>query len=230
MIERVSIAEGKMPFLIIAPSGANDTHTDHLTEIVASKTEGYAVINWGWERSAKTDYLHDKADCNNIDHCKGIVYDEFLEPLLRFKKRITNKKETAYQFIIQGICGNDLPPSVDLVVGAGSPTSPSCEDWIKKVFIYMACVEGLKTRLAKPGSVLSGSARKNLNQLFSPHGWLPDRRVQSLQLEVPLSLRQSEMDIDIFTDFLAKTIKHMTNINETQAKAIVPSDFQLKII
>ena len=234
--QRVSITEGKEPLLLVAPSGPNDIYTDCLTEITAKKTNGYAVINWGWERTSNVDYLHDKADCNNTDHCRSVVYDEFLEPIHRFKNRIirtTPRKEyespvyhpIVYQFIIQGVCGNDLPPTVDLVVGAGSPHNPSCRDWVKKIFIYMACVEGLKTRLAKPGSVLSGSLKKNLNQLFSH-----DPRVQSVQLEVPLSFRRSKTDLDIFTDFLAKAIKHMPSITESQAKAILPSDFEPKII
>ena len=92
MEQRVSIMEGKKPLLLVATSGANDSNTDVLTEVVASKLNSYAVINWGWERSAKIDYLGGKADCNNIDHCRGLVYDEFLEPIIRLKNRINNLK------------------------------------------------------------------------------------------------------------------------------------------
>jgi hypothetical protein len=224
MEQRVSVVEGKKPFLLVAPSGANDKNTDVLTEIVASKLNSYAVINWGWERSAKIDYLGGKADCNNVDHCRGIVYDEFLEPVIRFKNRILRSDAPVYQFIIQGISGNDLPPAIDIVVGDGSPNN-TCDEWVKKIFVYMANIEGLKTHIAKSGSVLAGSKKTHLNQYFSHQ----QNRVQSMQLEIPLGLRKTSMDIDIFTDFLTNAINHLNNINEIQAKAILPHDYKFKI-
>ena len=135
MEQRVSITNGKTPFILIAPNGANDKNTDLLTEIAASKLNSYAVVNWGWERSLKTDYLGGKADCNNINHCQEIVYDEFLKPIIGFKNRILRGENTAYQFIIQGVSGNDLPPEIDIIVGDVAPNN-SCEEWIKKIFVY----------------------------------------------------------------------------------------------
>ena len=88
----------------------------------------------------------------------------------------------------------------------------------------MANIEGLKTHVAKSGSVLSGSFKKHLNQYFSY-----DSRVQSMQIEVPLGLRKTTTNIDVFTDFLTKAINHLTSISKIQAQAILPSDFQLKI-
>ena len=81
MEQRISVVEGKTHFLLVAPNG-KDQNTDVLTEIVADKSNSYAVINWGWERSTKIDFLGGKADCNNTDHCHGIVYDEFIEPII----------------------------------------------------------------------------------------------------------------------------------------------------
>jgi hypothetical protein len=224
MEQRISFIEGKNPFLIVAPAGHDDANTDRLTEMVASKLNGYAVINWGWERATQVDYLHKKADCNNTEHCQSVLYDEFLEPILKFKNRISKENKVVNQFIIQGISGNDFPPQIDMVVGAGSPNCPSCEDWRKKIFIYMALMEGLKTRLAKAGTILSGSLKKNLNQFFSN-----DPMVQSMQIEVPLDLRKNQENIDIYSDFLSKAIGHLLKISKIQAQSILPKDFQPKI-
>ena len=225
MIEqRVSLIEGKTPFLLIAPSGPNDPKTDLLTEILASKLNGYAVINWGWERSPKIDYLKDKADCNDIDQCKSIVYDEFLEPILKFKNRIIKNHRKVHQFVIQGISGNDLPSSIDIVVGAGSSARPSCAEWAKEIFLYMSAVEGIKAYLAKSGTILSGSLKKHLNQLFSY-----DNSVQSMQIEIPLTFRKTNEDLNVFTNEIYKVMQHLLTMDEIQAKAIIPSNFRPKI-
>ena len=236
MEQRVSIVEGKKPFILIAPSGPNDVNTDLLTEILANKLNSYAVINWGWERSTKIDYLKGKADCNNTDHyflpnttnISGLVYEEFLEPIIRFKNRILRSsgqyRQTVYQFIIQGVSGNDLPPNIDVVIGDGSPHN-TCEQWLSKIFIYMANVEGLKAHIAKSGSVLAGSYKTHLNRYFSHQ----QNSVQSMQIEISLRLRKNTTDIDILTDFLTKSIDHLNNINEIQAKAILPNDYKPKV-
>jgi hypothetical protein len=221
MEQRVSVTNGKTPFILIAPNGANDKNTDLLTEIAASKLNSYAVVNWGWERSSKIDYLGGKADCNNIDHCRDIVYDEFLQPIIGFKNRILRDKNTVYQFIVQGVSGNDLPPEIDIIVGDGAPNN-SCEEWIKKIFVYMANIEGLKTHVAKSGSTLAGSKKTNLNQYFG-------NTVQSMQLEIPLAVRKNIKSINVFTDILAKAINHLVNINKIQAQSILPSNYRPKI-
>lgn len=86
----------------------------------------------------------------------------------------------------------------------------------------MANVEGLKVHVAKSGSTLAGSRKTNLNQYFG-------NTVQSMQLEVPLGVRENTNGINIFTDILVKAINHLTSINKIQAQAILPSNYHPKI-
>ena len=66
-MEKVSVLEGTIPALIIAPHGFknDDLNTDLIAEEIATDLSAYAVINRGWERADKVDWFNDKADCNN---------------------------------------------------------------------------------------------------------------------------------------------------------------------
>ena len=77
-MERVSVIEGKSPIIIVAPHGykGDDENTDLIAEEIANALHCYAVINRGWERSDSVDFMKDKADCNNVYHCKEDVVRE----------------------------------------------------------------------------------------------------------------------------------------------------------
>ena len=86
--ERVSVKEGTLPIILLAPHGCNDANTDIIVDTAADKLDCYAVINNGWERSSTVDASQDKANCNNISHChEDVVKDEFLDPILRYSNR-----------------------------------------------------------------------------------------------------------------------------------------------
>ena len=220
MDQRVSVREGKFPILLIAPHGADDKNTDLLTEFMAELLDAYAVINWGWERASYVDCFEDKANCNNVFHLKeDVVQEEFLDPILKFKKRIRRNHQIVRQFIIHGI--SDMR-EIDLIIGCGegNPPSHSCPQWLFNTFAYLAEQEGLNTRIARAGSNYAGKAKKNLNQFFVR--WMPDQYVQSLQLETTYGLRKTEEDTLILAEYLSNVInKSLKATRET-----APGDFK----
>jgi len=221
MDQRVSIREGKSPILLISPHGADDTNTDLLTEIMAKDLDAYAVINWGWERASYVDCFKDKANCNNVFHLKeDVVQEEFLVPILKFKKRIKRNHRIVRQFIIHGI--SDIG-EINLILGCGkgNPSSYSCPQWFVENFAYIAENEGLNTCIAKAGSNYAGKTKKNLNQLFVR--WIPDKYVQSLQLEIAYSLRKTVDDTKILATYLANIIsKSLKSTRETTPEKFKP--------
>lgn len=228
MDQRVSVVEGKKPILLIAPSGADDKNTDLITEMVASQINCCAVINWGWRRSQQLDERNDKADCNNVFHLNGVVHDEFLEPIFRFKNRLCRDNRIVYQFVIQGMSNNDFPPNVDIIAGEGTEHYKSCEDWFRDIFVYLAGIEGIKVFMAKPGTTLAGSYKKHLNQLFVQ--MYPDSRVQSLQLEIVRGLRETKIDAEVFADFFSKILPNVAKFDKEKAIKTLPKDFKTRIV
>ena len=105
-MERVSIINGKIPILIVAPHGyeKDDEQTALIAEYIANKIGAYAVINRGWERAEEVDFWKDKADCNNINHCfEDVVKEEIIDPILRYKSRILLGHSEMYVFWIHGM-------------------------------------------------------------------------------------------------------------------------------
>lgn len=104
-MERVSVIRGKAPVIVVAPHGfeQDDQNTALIAESIANEINCYAVINRGWERCLDIDVLNDKADCNNVYHCKeDVVREEFLEPIVRFKSRILYSHDEAFLIFIHG--------------------------------------------------------------------------------------------------------------------------------
>ena len=102
-MEKVSVLEGTIPALIIAPHGFknDDLNTDLIAEEIATDLSAYAVINRGWERADKVDWFNDKADCNNLKHChEDVVKDEFLLPIMRYVIQILKFSPYIYIFTI----------------------------------------------------------------------------------------------------------------------------------
>jgi hypothetical protein len=215
-MERVSVINGKRPIILVAPHGydQDDQNTDLIAETIANQIDAYAVINRGWERSDSVDYAHDKADCNNVYHCKeDVVREEFLEPIIRFKNRIIRDFDRAFIFYIHGMSNKHRKisgdPNLDIVVGygAGSPHSFTCEDWQKNFLISNLNQAGLRTYEGKKGGAMSGWSRNNMNQYFRK--WEHDPLVSSFQLEIIYELR-NEKDIAALTaDYLAIAFKDL---------------------
>jgi hypothetical protein len=214
--KRVSVIQGKAPVLLVAPHGArcDDLHTDLLAEYAATALRGFAVINRGWERSASVDYLRDRADCNNFTHMADVVRDEFLDPILRFRNRILKAHATMFLFFMHGM-SNEIraktgEPRLDAIVGygAGSPPSYTCETWRKDLFVYLLGQIGLTVWQGKSGGAMSGWTRNNMNQLFRRH--YPDRRVQSIQVEVVRELRKDQVAAEMTAEHLAAAMEDLS--------------------
>ena len=201
MMERVSVKEGSIPALLIAPHGADDDFTAEMTEAIADEIGAYAVINWGWERSEKFDYFADKANCNNVSHLfEDVVTDEFLSPIEKYVSRILSEHHEAFIYLIHG-CGNDArkisaDPALDLIIGYGGAknkrySSYSSDRWRADAFGYLAYAQGFGTYFASEGGRFAGNSKNNLNQYYRKH--CPDPSVHSLQVEV---VKDKRLDTD----------------------------------
>lgn len=216
MSERVSIIQGRRPAIIVAPHGydRDDENTTIVAEAIAKSLGCYAVINRGWERADEVDIFNDKADCNNTDHChEDVLFEEFLQPIVRFRNRIRKMHPIAYVFMIHGMSDKhrilSSDPKLDIVVGygAGSPDSFSCDIWRKNALIHYLEETGLVTYEGKKGGAMSGWARQNMNQLFRK--WYPDPTVQSFQIEIIHDLRTDKDICQLTGEFIANAIGEM---------------------
>ncbi len=229
--ERVSIVEGdnKTPVLIVATHGApcDDLNTDRLAEHIAEVMKCYAVINRGWRRSEIVDYFNDKADCNNFTHMQDVVKDEFLEPILRYKNRLIKKHGHLFIFFIHGM-SNDIRQrtnsQLDMIIGygAGTPPSYSCEVWRKDLFIHLLSQAGITVWEGKPGGIMSGWSKNNMNQLFRKH--YKDPSVQSIQVEIIRELRNDESMAELTAEYLATAMQDLLRYNVWRR----PADFKVK--
>jgi hypothetical protein len=231
-MERVSIIEGKMPIIVVAPHGydGDDENTGYIAEYTATMINAYAVINRGWERSDSIDYENDKADCNNVIHCNAdVVREEFLDPILRFKNRIlkNHRFEFVYIFYIHGmsnkhrkIAGDD---KLDMVIGygAGSPDSLSCETWEKNAFAYYLQEFGINVYEGKKGGPMSGWSRNNMNQYFRK--WQPSKYVKSMQIEIVHELRNNKEKCNIICNYLATSMKELICIEGFSSSITIKS-------
>lgn len=211
-MERVSVINGKLPVLIFAPHGfkGDDFNTNIIAKNLAKRLNCYAVINNGWERSDNVDIWNDKANCNNVTHChEDVVREEILEPILNIKNKILQYSNIMHMFVIHGMSGKHFKKNkiIDVVVGygAGNPESLTCEKWRKNCIIHELELQGLNALEADSGSLFSGWARNNMNQLFRK--WYLDNSVQSFQLEIIDELREDEEICTIMVDYLSNAIK-----------------------
>lgn len=194
-MERVSVIKGDLPILFVAPHGVDDLNTAFLTDKLASELGAFAVINRGWKKSERVDFLNDLANCNNISHChEDVVREEFLHPILKTVSNIQkNIDDRVFIFYIHGcsddvkILANDM--NLDIVIGYGEGKNPSysCDLKIKDAFCCFLEKEKFGVYQAKKNKLYSGRSKNNMNQLFKT--WYPNDTVHSLQLEIVNELR-----------------------------------------
>ena len=232
MQERVNVIFGKQPILLVAPHGPDDHNTAIITETAAKCCDSYAVINQGFERGEDVDIDNDIADCNRVDHCGSeIVYDEFLKPILKIKENITKKfrgaswvsgDESEKKLLILFIHGagnivhKEANEQVDVIVGYGlgnAKDSLTCRAWRKNLFV------DLWRKYSNVGEVYEGSgsgryagrSSNNMNQYFRKHQL--DRQVESMQLEFPYSMRQTDINAHDTGKHLALVLLGMMGID-----------------
>lgn len=220
-MERTSVIHGENPLLIVAPHGADDENTAEMAEILAHDIGAYAVINRGWKRSGAVDQLLDLANCNNIRHLhEDVVREEFLNPLLRSVARIKRKYEDKVLMIIlhgckdhiRQISDNEL---LDMVVGygAGNPPFHSCRMRTKDAFINYLQQEGFGICEGAPGGKYAGRAKTNLNQFFAR--WSPDKKVESIQLEVVHELRSDKEMVELTVSGLVSALDSLMLLDDS---------------
>lgn len=220
-MERTSIIEGHNPVLIVAPHGSDDENTAEMAEMLANDFGAYAVINWGWQRSNKVDQMADLANCNDIRHLhEDVVREEFLHPIMRSVARIKKRhEEKVLMLILHGckdrvrqIAENEL---LDMVVGygAGNPPSHSCRMRTKNAFVQYLQQEGFGVCEGAAGGKYAGRARNNLNQLFVR--WMPDKRVESIQLEIVRELRSDKGMIELTVSGLVSALDSLMLLDDS---------------
>lgn len=220
-MERVTVFEGDLPVIVTAPHGVDDTNTDIIAEMIAKEMGAFAVINKGWKRSKEVDYWQDLANCNDIRHLhEDVLEDEFLNPILRYVKKIQKKYDEKVFILHLHGCSNLVKEiandeDLDLIVGYGdgNPPSYSCNRKYKDAFIYHLQKAGFKTYEGKPGGNYSGKSKNNLNQLF--RRWYADPRVNSLQLEIVQELRSEQELIELVVDGLMESIDSLMLFDDT---------------
>lgn len=198
MNERVSVREGKIPIIIIAPHGYDDPHTDIIAEQIAETLDCYAVINRGWERSSTVDVFEDKANCNNISHIhKDVVKDEFLDPIRRYTTRLTKQivknssifLQKVFILSIHGVSNTIRSvesQKIDIVLGygAGKPNSYTCELWKKNNLAFLLRKKGRRMCVweGRPGGAFAAWGKNNITQLYRKK--YPENWIDSLQIEI----------------------------------------------
>lgn len=229
-MERVSIIEGKEPVIFVAPHGADDTNTGLIAETAAEELKAYAVINRGFKRSKTFDYSKEHADCNNITHChEDVVKDEFLDPILRFNKRIKKKYTSALILTIHGV-GNKIlskTPDVGYILGFGKGRPPryTCLPWMKDWLVHFLNQTTEIAYEAKAGSPYAGWGENNLNQLF--RHWYSDNSTFSIQIEIIRRLRATRGTASLTGTYLALCVEELL---EKDGTSKLPSEFEIKKI
>jgi hypothetical protein len=231
-MERVSIIHGIKPIIYVAPHGAacDDINTALITELLAEKTKGWAIINRGWERGDKIDYTKEKANCNNTYHChEDVVKEEFLDPLIRFKNKILKKWSRVCIIYIHGMSNNiQISSGIDdlqyvIGWGSGNPPSYTCQRWVKDFIIYsLAMADNCSTAEGKSGGDYAAWGKKNMSQLFRK--WYPDTEVDSVQIEIINKIRNNNIQAEATAEVMSIIMEDML---EQTAKWSIPSNFKV---
>jgi hypothetical protein len=221
-MERVSIRRGRNNIIVVAPHGPDDYLTAEMASHLAHSLDTYMVVNNGFKKSLNPDSSNDIGDCNRIDHFEKdfVMHGEFLEPLLRYKKIITNKDEQCFILYIHGFGQQTIKSmgkNVDLIIGYGLGSvknSLTCEkwrkdilqynlelrdDWVEEATIHVPGMGSFKNDMDRKWDIYiagkrSAYAARNLNNLcqyFSPLSNNYARNVHALQLEFAPHLRKN---------------------------------------
>ncbi len=214
-MERITLITGKKPIICVAPHGAlcDDINTHIVAETLAQGTEGYAVINNGWEKSNTIDYKKGKANCNNIDHClQDVIKEEFLNPIMRFRSKILKKWQRVLIVYLHG-ASNDVRRRSgynDLIVGwgNGTPSSHTCQRWVKDFIVYnLGVADNCNIAEGKAGGNYAAWNRKNMSQLFRKH--YSDNEVDSIQIEIVNDIRNTPVKAKVTGQVMAICFKDL---------------------
>lgn len=246
-MERVSVLDGTIPLLVVAPHGVDDASTDIIAEVMATKLNCHAVINRGWERADNIDVNNDKGNCNSIAHChQPVIKDEFLDPLLRYMHRsaktiyVSNSKAAnrlpvflsnhkPLMISIHGV-GDQIRTklkdnNVDFILGVGNgkPPRPTCGIWRLNALAWTLTNRGIHPWQGQAGSPYAAWGQDNLTQLFNQkHNGLGE----AIQIEILRTpWRDSTKHAESTGDILAKVFLELmllTNLNQFAGDLGIP--------
>jgi len=222
---RVETKDGENPIILLCPHSPEEDFTDLIAETISEKLEAYTIVNKGWERSENVDFLHDKANCNDLNQLltDDVARDEFLIPLIQAVSQIRSQHFiNVYIFIIHGF---EVPApkdpgqrlsKPDIVLGTGLPDRPSCDLWRRDALAFYLTVRGLEVYEGKPCGRFAGWARNNLNQFFRRKTdlWQKDQSVQSFQVEIEHAWRKSAATTRVVSEALWKSIEELVNLGD----------------
>lgn len=210
--------------LLVAPHGADDENTAELAELAARHLGASAVINRGWRRSKEVDALRDLANCNDVRHLlKDVVREEFLIPIRRSVARIKRRHEkNALVVVIHGC--KDLVRSeaeddlLDIVLGhgAGNPPRHSCRPKTRDRIAYCLQQEGFGVFEGAAGGKYAGKSKNNLNQFFVR--WMPDKRVESIQMEIVRDMRSDMEMVEMTAEGLVSALDAFLLLEEEETE------------
>ena len=228
----IKFIPGETNILLIAPHGhpKDDIDTGKLTRLFAEDNGCYAIVNEVYGR--KADAPHN-INLNSLSDVKEHLLNEFLTPLLEYKKKVSEhgnplifwihgaKKSNIMRDIPKGEGVN--PGDIHVLVGYGQDSQEQRHtakiETVEK-FINALNQAGLnaepandtirqkiKEEKAEEGQIsYCGWANDNMNQLFRA-GENMDPDVQSIQLEFrKLGCRDSDENIKKTTEMLSQAI------------------------
>ena len=185
-LERVSIRDGMLPLIFIAPHGFDDDFSGVIAMELAEQLNSYAVINNAWKRAANFDCSTSNANCNNITHLQNeVVKDEFLDPFLKFVDDACAGHGECDIVVVHGFVGKR--PDIIFGYGEGNPSSHTINKLDRRLMMYAAQHVGFDVAFGKAGSKFAGVARNNLNQYHKK--WQPAEHISSMQLEISKTRR-----------------------------------------
>lgn len=232
MMQRITYHFNSSPIIFIAPHGykGDDYNTDHIVAKAAEHINASFIINHGWERSDKVDFINDKADCNNFYHMVDVVKDEFLLPYVRLCKRIKTYHGKCLAIFIHGISQsirkdknyNDL----DMIIGygQGTPKSLTCTEGMKNKFVYELSKDKLNCYVGEAGGKYSGFSKSNMNQYWRKHQ--NDERIFSFQLEIIKDLREDKLISEMTAQYIAEAALNTIHFESYY----LPTYFKLRYI
>lgn len=212
------------PILLVAPHGGGptDLRTAEMTEILAARTNACAVINTGWKRPWKGNgegtnklWPHDKLDLkngvanlNNLTHCRQKpLATDFLGKIESCKKLILGSYQKVHIYLIHGMDDTIRAYNgVNMILGTGEGTPPrhSCSSIFKERLAASLAMEKFTPAIGKAGGRLSAWDTNNLNQLYPT-----DNRVESVQIEIALTLRDTDKTAKETAERLANVINRV---------------------
>jgi hypothetical protein len=206
-MERVSKIKGKIPVILVAPH-LEEKNIDFITESIAKEMSAFAVINRGWKKNEKFDFLKDLGNCNNVNHLhKDVLKEEFLDQILRYVCYIKNNIDDKVLFLNMHGCTNQIrkekKKNLDILLSYGGVYSYTCDQRIKDAFAYFLENDSLNVYEGKSVEY-SSQHKNNLTQIFRYD--YPDKKINSIQLKIVEELREDKEISSLFCDSIISAI------------------------